>query len=118
MIEPDMTLKDDNARYIEIEKEVSTNAWRDLRKRKGHFQISKRLLEVCDDSIFKLFGNVIVVRCEYLFEKDVFDYYAFSPLFEEIVEYIQPPDYEFVVNKDEETGEVTVRVVQLLGRLP
>lgn len=49
--------------------------------------------------------KIIITRCEYLRERDIFEYNAISPYFEECEEGVKCPEY--IIEVTEEGGEVT-----------
>lgn len=71
-----------------------------IRKRIGHFLLSKCLIENDYKAVQKVMAECVVIRCEMLYHKDSFDYIALSELFDEVDEGCEVPFYEIVVDKD------------------
>ncbi len=67
----------------------------DIKKRRGRFLLSADRLNDNLPFIQKIMSQVIVMRCEYLWGINVFDYEAISPLFDQCPENEQAPDYMF-----------------------
>ena len=67
--------------------------------RLGRFKISGCLLRDWE-KLLPLFGQLVIVRCEYLWSMDAAEYTAYSKLFEEVPEDCMPPEYEIVCHND------------------
>jgi len=77
-----------------------------LTHRVGRFSIKDALLRSDPDAFLILSAQIIVVRCEYMFRNDGFEYIALSPLFDEVEPGSMAPDYRIEINLD--TREVKV----------
>lgn len=70
----------------------------------GRFSINKKFIEDDFDLVQKVMGMVVVIRCEFMFASDKFEYMAISNKFEEIeVGTIIP---EYTVKVDEGGGNI------------
>ena len=70
-----------------------------LKRRQGKFLISKIFLDNHPKEVQKIMSKVIVVKCEYLFHADAFEYHALSEDFEEVeIGYIAPMNNVIVKN--------------------
>ena len=67
--------------------------------RLGRFKISGCLLRDWE-KLLPLFGQLVIVRCEYLWSMDAAEYTAYSKLFEEVPEGCMPPEYEITCHND------------------
>jgi hypothetical protein len=59
-----------------------------MERRYGKILITGKFIEETPEDISEIFSKLksVVLRCEYLYDKDVFEYYLYSPLFD-IVKY-------------------------------
>jgi hypothetical protein len=73
----------------------------DIFRRIGQFQITKELLanENQFDSMFALFGNFIILRCDYDVITNVFTYTAFNPNFDVVNEGEKIPMYDIIIDE-------------------
>ena len=67
--------------------------------RLGRFKIEGRLLRDWE-KLLPLFGQLVVVRCEYLWHMDAAEYTAYSKLFDELPEGYMPLEYEITCHND------------------
>ena len=68
--------------------------------RMGRFSITKSLLKEGNPfTIMQLMGKMIIVNAVYNKEKDVFEYCAYSKLFDSVVEGAIIPNYEIEVTQ-------------------
>lgn len=69
----------------------------------GDFEL-KRSLIICEPELVKkLMGKMIILRCEFLFAKDCFDYTAIcDELFEKVKEGQDLQFYKILLNDDKE----------------
>ncbi len=71
----------------------------DLKPRRGRFSLTREAIWSSDYDLLKVvFGDIIVVRAEFLFAEDKLEYTAMSPKFDEIQEGGQIPEYVCHVN--------------------
>ena len=75
---------------------------RRLEERYGKFTIPADLVHNHQESILLVMGTVIVLRCEYNFVTNIFEYEAWSPSFERVSFGEIPPQYTLTVSSDEE----------------
>ena len=89
-----------NLRAVEhkVGKKKDEISYEELRKRRGRVMITRELLVSNPMAVMKIMRNCIVIRCEYLYDRDIFDYYAISPLFLECYEGAECPSY--TLNQD------------------
>ena len=64
-------------------------------RRLGKFKVSGFLLRDWE-KLLPLMGQMVVVRCEFRYDTDSAEYTAFSPLFEEVPDCCEPPQYEII----------------------
>ena len=71
-------------------------------KRIGKVYISAPLIHgmVDIDEMLKVTSKFVVIRCEYLYHKDEFEYIAFCQEFDEIEQGCEPPTYLVIVEKE------------------
>jgi len=70
--------------------------------------VSKRLIDDNWPALIPFMGNMIVVKCEYDYLSDSFEYAALSPLFRSVDEGEEVPMYNVVL--DNVMGEIVYRV--------
>lgn len=73
---------------------------RSVKRRIGIFSIDIKLVHTDPEMVQKVMSKVIVTRCEMIFHKDVFEYVALSPHFDELSEGESPPTYQVVLGDD------------------
>lgn len=67
--------------------------------RKGQFILSRRLLDDCKfPALLKVFRNIFIVRCNFLYERGVFEYFAYSDYFDAVNEGDEAPAYSIEVD--------------------
>lgn len=54
------------------------------------------------ERVYAIMGNMFVMRCEYVYCKRAFEYYAFSPLFKSVEAGEEPPKYYIKTDKQED----------------
>jgi hypothetical protein len=69
-------------------------------KRKGRFRVTDTLIkdETSNENIKNIMAQMIIVRCEYMFEYASLEYTAISDLFEEVEEGLDTPLYNLIIN--------------------
>ena len=71
----------------------------DVMFRVGKFKMNRRLFYSSSFEEMQMFmSNFIIVRAEFFFVEDVFEYIAISPLFEKIKESEIIPEYEIKID--------------------
>lgn len=71
------------------------------KRRIGKILISAPLIDNMDiDEMLKVTSKFVVVRCEYLYHKDCFEYVAICPEFEEIPNDSELPTYSVEVKRE------------------
>lgn len=78
------------------------------KKNRGKLYVSSECFEDhCIEGTAEAFSllKIIVIRCEHLWEKDIFEYHAMSPYFEECERGVICPEY--IIEVTEEDGEIT-----------
>jgi hypothetical protein len=80
-----------------MEQKESANAdcLQRLVRRLGKFKVSGFLLRDWE-KLLPIMGNMVVVRCEFRYDIDCAEYTAFSPLFDEVPDGCEPPQYEII----------------------
>ena len=79
-------------------------------RRLGRFTVHCALMESWK-VLLPLMAKVVVVRCEQIFDRDYFEYTAFSELFEEVPMGTYPPRYEILFTREGDT--LTVRAEKM-----
>ena len=69
-----------------------------FKRRKGKFYISEDMVQHQPDAVRRIMSKCIIVRCEYKFMYDKFEYHAYSPLFEILPEGQEAPTYIFTLS--------------------
>lgn len=78
-------------------------------KKIGKFYISESFVnQLRYEELSKVFTNVIVVRCEHLEYKNVYEYIALSNKFEETDVFKEIPLYDCIISK-QKNGKITVK---------
>ena len=78
----------------------------DVHRRIGSFEISQDALLNLPEDAFMMMEDVLVVRCEMMYLRRVFEYHAISPHFDLVPEGEIPPKYVCEFTRHE-SGEVT-----------
>jgi hypothetical protein len=77
-------------------------------KRSGKFKVSAAIVRDHPEAMLKVMAEVIILRAEYLFMRDLFEYSAWSPKFELCADCCESPEYrplfELVDDKAEFIG--------------
>lgn len=82
---------------IELPKDAPLSP---MLKRRGRFTVSCELLRTQNENLRRvLFPNVVITRAEALFDRDVIEYCALSPFFDEVDEGTESPEYEWTFRK-------------------
>ena len=80
----------------------------ELEKRRGRFYASVDTLDSPNVMGFMGFmGNMFITRCEYIYTSAMFEYCAYSPLFDVCENGAEPPEYliQYDSNKNRYTAE-------------
>lgn len=67
----------------------------------GRFSIPLEMVEGNAPLVRKIMGTCVIVRCEYMYGKNSFDYVAISPEFDVVEEGQMIPEYAVWVNADD-----------------
>jgi len=69
-------------------------------RRIGRFTMSRLLVERDPETARRVMGCCIVVRCEMMYDRDVFEYIALSSDFDECQEGQMMPVYDVIISDD------------------
>lgn len=72
----------------------------DISKRFGIFLISNIMVRQNPREVLKVMSQCIIVRCEFLWMEDAFEYKALSSHFEEVEEGCLIPKYHWIITSD------------------
>lgn len=70
-----------------------------MKNRRGKFKLSADIVRDGPEAVLQIMAHIIVTRCEYIWESDVFEYNAISNLFREVPIGEVTPTYKFIVTK-------------------
>lgn len=73
----------------------------------GRFEIQSDIFYENWEVTSKLMSQMAIIRCEFLQYKNVFEYMAYSPLFESMVDGAEPPYYDIIIHKND--NEIVVQ---------
>ena len=96
----------------QVERQTKKNVTHErlsILRNQGKFRISRSLiLEENHEVLLDVFGNMIILKAEYLFPSDEIGYVALSPLFKPITEGCAPTDYDIIYKEARnDAGEIT-----------
>ena len=94
---------------IREDKELSTN----FSSRRGWFLVSKNSLELTSINLMSYMSNFLIVRAEFLYDKDAIEYYAVSELFDPIEDMYETPEYTFEVTS-RGSGNLDIKVIRVV----
>jgi hypothetical protein len=79
-----------------------------MKRKLGKVMVSGDLIQMDTEIIAKLLSKMgaIILRCEHFFDRDVFEYIMYSPLFDEIDLNCNIPPYEIGVTNHYEDGKI------------
>lgn len=69
-------------------------------RRLGKFQIASHNIEDHPEMVRQIMSQVIVVRCEQMYDTDSFSYTAISEHFDEVELGQMTPEYQVMINSD------------------
>lgn len=78
----------------------------ELFKRKGIIPISRELFNENPEALLKVFENVLIIKADNDFFKNIITYYAYSNNFDSLKEGEVAPEYFPVITEDE--GEIKI----------
>ena len=83
-------------------------------RRLGKFEIGRDWVIHKTESAAKMFAllNAVVVRVEWLFDKNVVEYIAISPMFDELPTNAEAVRYKIIVNHDADGTVESVRTAR------
>lgn len=75
---------------------------------RGKFIVTNVLLQdtSCHESVKLIMSKMIIIRCEYMYDTETFEYIAISELFDEVKAFSETPMYNIIINSDNEIGAV------------
>jgi len=83
-----------------------------VKHRLGRFKLDQEYMHRWEE-LLPVMGNFVIVDVQRQYDTHKMEYLAYSPLFEEIEEYIKAPDYEVVVTlNDFGPAQVTARRIK------
>ena len=68
----------------------------DLLSRRGRFSISRALLEDNPEPLIEVMAKIIVIRAEFMFDRQHFEYIALSKEFRKVDDGMLSPEYEIL----------------------
>lgn len=92
---------------------METAEWKPFKENRiGRVVVSRIFVERSDATLVLklLFGNFFVVRAEFMFCNDTFEYEGFSEYFEPQEKYCKAPQYDFIFKK--ENGKTVLKGVE------
>jgi len=82
----------------------------DLLKRKGQFEITRRLIKESPEGVLKVLKNVLVVHIVDNYINDSMIYFGYSPHFDIVEDFQDPPVYRPIINKSD--GNISVEWIR------
>ncbi len=82
-----------------------------MKRRLGRFLMKRDYLARWEE-LLPLMGNFVVVDTRFRYDCDAIEYMAYSPLFEEIADGMEAPEYDVVVTLNE-FAPATINVKRL-----
>lgn len=83
-----------------------------MKHRLGRFKLDQEYMYKWEE-LLPLMGNFVIVDVQRQYDTRKIEYLAYSPLFEEIEEYVKAPDYEVVVTlNDFGPAQITARRIK------
>lgn len=73
--------------------------YEELRHRRGCFWLSHDFVRENTRFWQLIMSNILITRCEYIFDLERFEYFALSPLFDKCDKLTDLPEYQFSVNE-------------------
>jgi hypothetical protein len=82
------------------------------RNRIGRVKINESLLRHHWNEMLCMFGNFVPVEIRRNWSTQVSEYIGYSPLFDECPDFIEAPEYEFVIDGNKIPAEIRVERVK------
>ena len=94
---------------IREKKALSTN----FSIRRGWFCVSKALLDLPSIDLMSFMSNFLIVRAEFLYDKDAIEYIAVSELFDPIEDGFETPEYTFEITAHG-SGKLDIKAIRVV----